>query len=80
MVPDAEAYNALLKGLVRQRKFRSAEELLGTMRTERLWPCPGTSWEVAQMVGFQLRGVSPGAVVGVIHGKSHDPMNDLNVE
>ena len=36
--PDAEAYNALLKGLVRQRNFQSAEELLGTMRMERLLP------------------------------------------
>ena len=35
----AEAYNALLKGLVRQRNFKSAEELLQTMRRQKLSPC-----------------------------------------
>ena len=63
---DREAYNALLKGLVRQRNFRSAEALLDTMRMERLSPWPGgagKSWDVMGLQSWVLNLNLPESVI-----------------
>ena len=56
-----EAYNALLKGLVLQRNFKSAEDWLKTMQKVQLAPKLGSnfrSFMLFQLMRYNVRGES----------------------